>query len=338
MNRFERQLALPEMNEQKQEQLRSTPILIVGAGGLGCAVFDALIRAGAEHIRLMDGDTVSLSNLHRQILYTPFDIAKNKAVSAVQKMKQAFGEMPEVLAYSFFLTEENAASCIQSASLIIDCTDQTNARTLIDRFAKQLNKIWIYAAIHGYETQLAVFRPNEPHWSTLFTGTQAAAPSCSEQGVWGMIPNALGYQQALEAVKLICDLPGQLQGELLHYNFVNHTQYRVRFAPKTTITKTVPTNGYEENLNEVEINALLKEKKCRLVDVRNANETLASPWPAERIPMDSLYEKAKTWLRDEPLVLICHSGYRSRIALETLKEEFQFNEVYHLKGGLVQCK
>lgn len=337
MNRFERQLALPGMTEQKQELLRSTPILIVGAGGLGCAVFDALIRAGAEHITLMDGDVVCLSNIHRQLLYTPVDVHQNKAMCAVQKMKQAFGELPNVLACSFFLNEENAASYIEAASLIIDCTDQASARNLIDHFAKQKNKPWIYASVHGYETQLAVFRANEPPWHTLFSGTHDAAPSCAEQGVWGMIPNALGYQQALEAVKLICDLPGQLQGELLHYNYVNHAQYRIRFAPKNIVTKTVPTNVYEENLSASEINALLQEKKCRLIDVRNVNETLVAPWSAERIPMDELYEKAKAWLRDEPIVLICHSGYRSRIALETLKDEFQFTEVYHLKGGLIQC-
>lgn len=337
MNRFERQLALPGMNEEKQQQLRSSPILIVGAGGLGCAVFDALIRAGAEHITLMDGDVVSVSNLHRQVLFTPADIHQNKAVTAVQKMKQSFGEMPNVLACNFFLNEENAASFIEAASLIMDCTDQAPARALIDCFAKQKNKPWIYASVHGYETQLAVFRPEEPHWNTLFSGTNEASPSCSEQGVWGMIPNALGYQQALEAVKLICNLPGQLQGELLHYNYVNHSPYRVRFAPKTELMNTEPTSVCNENLNASEINALLQEKKCRLVDVRQWHETLASPWPAERIPMDELYEKAAGWLRNEPLILICHSGYRSRIALETLKDEFQFTEVYHLKGGLVQC-
>ncbi|MGI9192041.1 MAG: ThiF family adenylyltransferase [Chitinophagaceae bacterium] len=337
-HRFERQLALPGMNEQKQMLLRDTPILIVGAGGLGCSVFDALVRAGAEHISIIDGDTVSISNLHRQHLYTPHDIGLFKADVAVRKMKQAFGEMPGISAYSFFLNEENAAEIIAPAKLILDCSDDLSIRQLIDRVAKRHNIPWIYASVHAYETQLAVFRANEPAWEQVFSSANQNAITCSEQGVWGMVPAALGYQQALEAVKLICALPGQLQGEILYYNYANHQSYRIRFAPKNDINVKEIKVDYEEDLSAADINALLLQKSCRLIDVRNENETLASPWLAERIPMAVLYETAASWLREEPLILICHSGYRSRLALETLKEDYHFQEVYHLKGGLVQCQ
>ncbi|MBU3677856.1 MAG: hypothetical protein FGM54_11855, partial [Chitinophagaceae bacterium] len=317
--RFERQLALPGMNEQKQFLLRDTPILIVGAGGLGCSVFDALVRAGAEQITLIDGDTVALSNLHRQHLYTPHDIGLYKADVAVRKMKQAFGDMPGIIASTFFLNEENAMEMMAPAKLILDCSDDLSIRQLIDRAAKRLNIPWIFASVHGYETQLAVFRPNEPTWEQLFSSANHNAVSCSEQGVWGMVPAALGYQQALEAVKLICALPGQLQGEILYYNYVNHQSYRIRFAPKNDLNIKEVIVDYQEDLSAADINALLLQKPCRLIDVRNENETLASPWPAERIPMAVLYETAASWLREEPLILICHSGYRSRLALETLK-------------------
>jgi adenylyltransferase/sulfurtransferase len=331
--RFERQLALPEMTPAKQQRLMQTHVLVVGAGGLGCSVLDALVRAGVQHITVFDGDTVSISNLHRQHLYSPNDVGSNKAITAVAKLQATFPGLSLQAMPSFF-TQENAAEFVQKASLIIDCTDVVSARIVIDQLCKKYNKTWIYASVHGYETQLAVFRSNELGFDVLFQGEKNDSGSCNNQGVWGMVPVALGYQQALEAVKYLCDLPNQLQGQIVHYNYATHQQYLVRYAPEWK--QSIEQALQYEDLTADEINALLREKKCRLVDVRQHHETLVSPWATERIPMDDLIAAVSSWNPSEPIVLICHSGYRSRIALETLKEEFHFKEVYHLKGGLIQ--
>jgi adenylyltransferase/sulfurtransferase len=331
--RFERQLALPNMTPAKQQRLMKAHVLLVGVGGLGCSVLDALVRAGVQHITVFDGDTVSMSNLHRQHLYAPSDVGCNKAITAVAKLNATFTGL-SLQAISAFFNEENGANFILEATLIIDCTDTLSARIAIDQLSKKHAKTWIYGSVHGYETQLAVFRSNEPPFSVLFQGEKNNSVSCNSQGVWGMVPVALGYQQALEAVKYLCDLPNQLQGQLVHYNYATHQQYVVRYAAEIISPIKHPIRN--ENLTANELNGLLREKKCRLVDVRERHETLDSPWEAERIPMDELPNVISSWLPSETVVFICHSGYRSRIALETLKEEYHFKEVYHLKGGLIQ--
>lgn len=206
---------LAEIGEDGQRKLRAASVLIVGAGGLGAAVGTYLTGAGVGRIGLADPDTVSLSNLQRQVLYTEAEVGLKKVDCARKRLSAQSGHtifetFPEGV------TEANANETAGRFDLIMDCTDNYPTRYLIDDTCAALGKPWIYGSIGEFTGQVAVMNHlRGRRYADLYDDREGLCGlPRTIRGVLGAVPGVVGAIQAAEALKLICGFGELLDGRL----------------------------------------------------------------------------------------------------------------------------
>ncbi len=222
LSRWSRQTILPEIGMDGQKKLLNATVAIVGMGGLGCPAAQSLITAGVGKLILIDGDIVELSNLHRQPLYGADDLNRLKVEVAKERLEQLNNKAVIVPIDNYF-NEENGMNFIQDANVIIDATDNIQARQLIDKFSKEANVPMVYGGLFRYEGQVAILNVNgSSGYCELFPESPSGGDTCADAGVLGMVPGIIGNIQALEAVKLIVGITPNLVGKLLVYDGMSH--------------------------------------------------------------------------------------------------------------------
>ena len=222
LSRWSRQTILPEVGMDGQKKLLNATVAIVGMGGLGCPAAQSLITAGVGKLIFIDGDIVELSNLHRQPLYGVDNLNRLKVEVAKERLEQ-LNNKAVIVPIDKYFNEENGMSFIQDANVIIDATDNIQARQLIDRFSKDANVPMIYGGLFRYEGQVAILNVNgSSGYCELFPEPPSGGDTCADAGVLGMLPGIIGNIQALEAVKLIVGITPNLVGKLLVYDGMSH--------------------------------------------------------------------------------------------------------------------
>ena len=222
LSRWSRQTILPEVVMDGQKKLLNATVAIVCMGGLGCPAAQSLITAGAGKLILIDGDIVELSNLHRQPLYGVDDLNRLKVEVAKERLEQ-LNNKAVIVPIDKYFNEENGMSFIQDANVIIDATDNIQARQLIDKFSKEANVPMVYGGLFRYEGQVAVLNVNgSSGYCELFPEPPSGGDTCADAGVLGMLPGIIGNIQALETVKLIVGITPNLVGKLLVYDGMSH--------------------------------------------------------------------------------------------------------------------
>ena len=228
MSQWSRQTILKEVGLEGQKKLMDSNVVIVGMGGLGCPVAQSLIACGIRTLRIIDGDVVELSNLHRQPLYGFEDIGRMKVHAAKDSLQNLSKEALIEPVHSF-LDEDNGFELIEDATVVIDATDNISTRKLVDKLCKRSNLPMIYGALYRYEGQVAILNAyGSGGYSELFPIEPSSAETCSEAGILGMLPGIIGNIQALETVKLILDIKPNLVGKLLLYDGMNHTTQTIK--------------------------------------------------------------------------------------------------------------
>ena len=213
LRRYSRQLLLPAFAES-QQRLKAAHVLIVGAGGLGCPVIAYLAGAGVGKLTIADGDTVSLSNLHRQTLYTTADIGRGKAELAATRAQQVNPYVRVRAAPALSL--ENAPALLTDLDLVIDATDNFETRYLINDLCRAAGLRWVWGAAGGLEGMVSVFGP-ELGLRDVFP-TSDGAESCDEIGVAGPLLGMVGSVMAMEVLKVLTGQPDILVGQLWTYD------------------------------------------------------------------------------------------------------------------------
>jgi molybdopterin/thiamine biosynthesis adenylyltransferase len=219
--RYSRHIRIENFGEKGQLNLKTGKVLVIGAGGLGCPVIQYLVAAGVGKIGIVDGDTVSLSNLQRQILYVEKEIGQSKAEIAANKMGN-LNKFVEILTYNEFLTSESAYKIFPHYDLVIGCTDSYSTRYLIDKKSIEHNIPFVHGAIREFEGQLCVFNyKGSPSYSDIF-GSQPEELS-KPGGVVGAIPGIIGSLMAMEVIKILTGLGAVVSNRLLLYNGLKNT-------------------------------------------------------------------------------------------------------------------
>ena len=229
IERYTRHLALPNFGHEGQEQLKAASVLIVGVGGLGSISALYLTLAGVGTVGLIEDDRVSLSNLHRQILYTTDEIDQPKLAVATQKLKQHNPEV-DFLNFSHRLTEANAHEIVQRFDLVVDGTDNLITRQVINQTCVDLDKPYVYGAVNLYDGQVSVFHASRgPCLACLFPQIpdQQQEKSAEQLAVLNTLPAVVSALQATEAIKLIVGVGKPLVGTLLIYNALNAAMERI---------------------------------------------------------------------------------------------------------------
>ena len=228
---YSRQMALPEVGRKGQQRLAQASVVVIGAGGLGCAVLAALAGAGVGTLHIVDDDTVEASNLHRQPLYAAADIGRRKAEAAARRLA-AYNPRIALHAYPVRFSAANAAALAGAGDILVDCTDNFAAKFLVNDIAVLTGRPAVLASVHQYEGQLQVVRPDTDGSCLRCLWPEATRDglvgSCVEAGVLGPVPAVLGNLQAIEVLKILLGLPGQLRDELLLVDLLGVEQRRLR--------------------------------------------------------------------------------------------------------------
>ena len=215
-NQYHRQTLLPEIGEEGQQKLKQAKVLIVGVGGLGCPIALYLATAGVGCLGLIDDDVVSLSNLHRQVLYDEADIEQPKAQCAVRHLQKKNSDI-ELTAYPMRLTKENAETLIRDYDIVVDGCDNHATRYLISDVCHRLQKPYVYAAIGAFQGQVGIlcYDHDAPTYRTLFPDEEAMLSVEAGKGVIGTTPAVVGSIAANEVLKLTVGFGEALIGKVL---------------------------------------------------------------------------------------------------------------------------
>ncbi|MGA7476318.1 MAG: molybdopterin-synthase adenylyltransferase MoeB [Thermoplasmata archaeon] len=360
LSRYSRHLLLPELGVPGQRKLRKAKVLIVGAGGLGTPTALYLAAAGVGEIGIVDLDTVELSNLQRQVLYTTSDVGRPKVAAAKERI-EALNSGTRVVPYPVRLTSENALDLLRRYDVVVDGTDNFPARYLVNDAAVLLGMPDVYASVYRFEGQLSVFDAKRgPCYRCLLPEPPppGLAPSCAEAGVLGVLPGVLGVLQATETVKLLVGRGNPMIGRLLLFDALRleFRELKVRKNPRCVICSShatqrgladypafcgVPAPGAGAtpgSVPEVEAEALAVELGSRrpplLVDVREPEEWAIAHLPrAHLIPKGELAERVDELTHAAKLVLYCRTGTHSAEATRLLLE-LGFSNVRTLRGGI----
>ena len=221
LQRYHRNILLPELGEEGQLKLKSAKVLVVGAGGLGSSVCMHLVAAGVGRVGIMDHDVVEISNLQRQLLYSHPDLGESKALKACEKLADQ-NPFVEVVAYDFKMTDENASKLISEYDLIIGALDNSATRYLIDSVCQQMGKPYIHGAVSQFDGQLGVFNyKGSPSYRALFPDPPINDfERIQDKGILSPVAGTVGSLQALEALKIILHVGDVLAGRLLIVDFL----------------------------------------------------------------------------------------------------------------------
>lgn len=214
--RYSRQINLKEVDLAGQERLKASSVLIVGIGGLGCAVSQYLAGAGVGRLVLLDFDCVSLSNLQRQVLHWEQDLNQSKVQSAQWKLAQINPHIT-IERYNLDATDAELTNLIKEVEVVLDCTDNLDIRKRLDLICSQLKKPLVSGSAIRYEGLISTFTyaPNTPTYASLSQYFGEVGQSCVETGVLAPIVGVIGSIQALEAVKILLNIGKNLCGRLL---------------------------------------------------------------------------------------------------------------------------
>jgi molybdopterin/thiamine biosynthesis adenylyltransferase len=203
LERYARQLVLPEWDESAQRRLEAASVLVVGAGALGSPVATYLAGAGVGRLGIVDDGDVELSNLHRQHLHFTPDLGTPKAASAASKL--AFLN-PEIVVEPY--RAAFAPAMVEGQDLVVDCTDSFATRYAINAACCARATPLVEAGVVGLTGLVMVIRPGETAcYRCAFPREPAGAPGCAEAGILGPAAGVVGSLQALEALKLLAGLP-----------------------------------------------------------------------------------------------------------------------------------
>ena len=352
---YSRQIALKEIGPAGQARLRASKVVVVGAGGLGVPVLTYLAAAGVGALGIVDGDRLEPSNLHRQTLYALADAGRLKVELAAERL-HALNPDVEVRPHAVRLDASNGASLIEPYELVIDCTDNFAAKFLLNDLAQQLGKPAILSSVYQFEGQLQVVRPDRGGACLRCIWPQATRDglvgNCAQAGVLGPVAGLFGTLQALEALKILLDLPGQLGDELLVLDATTLALSRVksrraepcRGGPCARIAHVAGTSPSADLSRSFGDLSEALRQGFEVIDVRDPHEVAEYPAPVARvrhIPLQRLLalvsgtdSRGETALDlDAKYLLVCASGKRSLAAAEALRAR-GFRSVYSLPDGL----
>lgn len=371
LQRYHRHLILPGMGEAGQRALKSSRVLLVGAGGLGSPAALYLAAAGVGHLGIVDDDVVELSNLQRQILHDTRDVGRPKVASAAARVRAANPHV-EVATFHTRVTRANAMELIRGYDVVVDGSDNFATRYLINDACVLLGVPNVYGSVLRFDGQASIFcSADGPCYRCIFPSPPApgTVPDCAEGGVLGVLPGLIGVIQATETIKLLTGAGESLVGRLL---LVDALRMRFRTielernpeCPACGTHEITALIDYEafcgvsvadavgagagagagtdadEDVGESEITPRRLERRLArgdviaVIDVREPYEWSISHLAGARlIPLGSLPQAVRTLDRELETVVYCHHGMRSEAAVAWLRDQ-GFARVRNLVGGI----
>jgi sulfur-carrier protein adenylyltransferase/sulfurtransferase len=298
-----------------QEKLKNSKVMVVGAGGLGSTVLTHLARAGVGELHFLDFDKVSITNLHRQTLYTIQDVGEKKTQIASVKLK-SMNPFIHIHGLDLRLDEMNATDILMGFDLIIDTTDNLRTKALIHDVSFKLKIPFISASLYQNEGVLRTF-DSRKNLGCLYCHTpertsDSLIGNCNDEGVLGAHVSILGSLEASEALEYLLQDFNQSLTHSFYYDFKNLSVMKIK--------NTKTCNNCEEQMNitknELEITKEELNFPHTLIDVR----------------LHSIKDLTSFAHDPNPVILYCSKGNQSLSMCEHFRSR-GFDHFYSLKGG-----
>lgn len=359
-NRYGRHLTLPGVGLDGQRRLKAARVLIVGAGGLGSPTALYLAAAGVGTLGLVDGDTVDVTNLQRQILHGTRDVGRPKLDSARDRLHDLNPHV-QVITHGEWLTSANAMEIIRAYDIVVDGTDNFATRYLVNDACVLLGAPNVHGSVFRFDGQASVFATADgPCYRCLFPvpPPPGMVQNCAEGGVLGVLPGMIGTIQAVETLKLILGIGETLAGRLLMVDALTMQTRTVHIerdpacpaCGTRTITQLIDYDefcgtpalasaaaGTVREIAPLELAARMAHARdFELIDVREPHETQVDGIAGARlIPLGSLAGAIESLDRSRDIVVMCRSGKRSADAARQL-QAVGFTRVASLAGGMLR--
>ncbi|MEI4234666.1 HesA/MoeB/ThiF family protein [Roseovarius sp. D22-M7] len=323
MSRYARQIALPEFGPAAQDRLAAAHVLIVGAGGLAAPVLQYLVGAGVGRITLMDGDRVSVTNLHRQTLFRMDDIGKSKADTAAHHMAHLNPDST-IMAVSAPLDPANASDHVTSADLVLDCADSFAASYVASDTCLAAGIPLISASVVGTSGYCGGFCGGAPSLRAVFPDLPERAGSCAADGVLGPSVGVVGSLQAQMAMAVLTGMTPAPLGQLVTFEAIGH-----RFGGFRFDRAHEPQGGF----------GFIAPAQTRpddwLVDLRAAGEAGPALPDATRLQVTD-FDRSDIRPDGRRAVLACRTGLRSWQAATRLRARWDGDITLIALGDLPQ--
>lgn len=248
IERYSRQIILPEVGGKGQLKLHNSKVLVVGAGGLGSPVIAYLAAAGVGTLGIIDSDLVELSNLQRQIIHGGH-VGMPKARSAMEFAKNLNSDVG-IIACEERLSADNAREIIRGYDFIVDGSDNFPTRYLVNDVCVIEDKPFSHGSITMYDGYATTIIPRQgPCYRCIFKKPPppGAIPTCQEAGVFGVLPGTIGTIQASEALKFLLGIGDLLVGRMICYNALDMSFCEVRAKRD----KACPVCGDQLKIKEI---------------------------------------------------------------------------------------
>lgn len=324
-------------------------MLVVGAGGLGCPVLTYLAASGVGSISIMDGDIVDVSNLQRQVLFSAGDVGEKKADVAARTL-QRFN--PDIMTRAIVANLGSGTAPDPSEfDLVVDGTDNFAAKYFIDDWAAETGLPWIFGSIFQFYGQVAALNVDvrgqrSARLRDIFAQPPAAnrVRNCSEAGIMGAFAGVVGCLQAMEALKLLCGLPGVLADRMLTVDVLTHKYECWEFDSSRNPGESYAFGQEQASMcapTELDVTwgqaiSLLVNEGAVLVDVRTSEER-ACTVPGEQsshIPMARLQDELERIASMRRVIFYCQSGWRSGKAAEFVRSRCPGVTTMSVLGGM----
>lgn len=338
-------------------KLKTSSVLVVGAGGLGCPALLYLTAAGIGKIGIVDNDLVQESNLQRQVVFTVQDIGKNKAEAAKKRLLD-LNPLITINPFADRITSQNAVDLIHNYDLIIDGSDNFPTRYLLNDACVLLNKPLVYGSVLEYEGQVSVFNlfqnnQYSSNYRDLFPVPPAhgTVPDCEQAGVLGILPGIIGSLLANEAIKILIGKGEPLADKLLIIDSMTLDITQIKIQNQHAREGIKNLIDYEDfcginekkskslDMKEVTVQELQQLQKSgadfQLIDVREPHEYDICNLEGELIPQGDIPHNVDKISKDKKVIMQCRSGTRSGNMVQWLEKTHGFTNLYNLKGGIL---
>lgn len=324
---------------QGQDKLGKAKVLVIGAGGLGCPCLLTLATSGVGTIGIADFDTVSVSNLHRQILFGVDDIGKVKVAVAAGRLWDA-NLYIIINQHEMLVDESNILTLIEQYDIIVDGTDNFAVRYLINDACVYLDKPLVYGAIYQTEGHVTVFNyDGSATLRCLFAepGAETYVPSCADVGAYNVVTQIIGTMMANEVVKIVVGATAVLANKLLTFDALTSATRSVTYRAKPESREGSKARfEVERAAVDISIEDFLKLDKdaYQLIDVREEWERDEFNIGGLHLPLGLISTIAAPALsKQDKLIIYCEQGTRSASAVQYLREA-GFSKAVSLKGGI----
>lgn len=351
LRRYNRHIILPEFGIEGQKKLKKARVLVIGAGGLGCAVLQYLTAAGVGRIGILDFDIVDESNLQRQILYTPQDVGKPKVEVAYQRLK-AQNKYIDFDLHLCRLSSDNALQIFDYYDIVVDGSDNFATRYLINDACVLSGTPLVFGSISKFDGQISVFNyQGGATYRCLFPDPPDSdqIPNCDQAGVLGILPAIVGSMQASETIKIITQVGEVMNNKLLLFNALSMQFLTLRTQLHPTNLEISELIDYDEfcqtkrshSLALIDIisaqelqRKIQQNQAIELIDVRQEIEHQTYNIGGKNLPLNKLESLTCEIDSEKEVVVYCQTGKRSEGAIRILSKYFPQTRLYSLKNGL----